>query len=200
MRFSFPAGREVKISLIPNYSNYTSPIMAQGGSRWTEEQEATLLREIKNGKSNSEIADVLGRTEVAIKGRLQIIAGKLSESGKTNDEIEAITKLSKSDVSSGIKKYKAAQSKKNTPKTKSEPAKSSGMETPRESPGTSSPSTTPLAPIGSSTKMSDILEELKNINTVLSDIVTVNKSVKQTMVELKDIMKNFTEMYRPEEE
>jgi len=174
--------------------------MAQGGSRWTEEQEATLLREIKNGKSNSEIADVLGRTEVAIKGRLQIIAGKLSESGKTNDEIEAITKLSKSDVSSGIKKYKAAQSKKNTPKTKSEPAKSSGMETPRESPGTSSPSTTPLAPIGSSTKMSDILEELKNINTVLSDIVTVNKSVKQTMVELKDIMKNFTEMYRPEEE
>jgi hypothetical protein len=89
------------------------------GKRWTDEEEEKVLKLLKNNKSMEECSDIIGRSEFAIKIRIEeIIYKKITYKNKTIDELEYLTKHidSKVTIENIIKKYENKyKNKKNIP-------------------------------------------------------------------------------------
>ncbi len=89
------------------------------GKRWTDEEEEKVLKLLKNNKSMEECSDIIGRSEFAIKIRIEeIIYKKITYKNKTIDELEYLIKHidSKVTIENIIKKYENKyKNKKNIP-------------------------------------------------------------------------------------
>ena len=79
---------------------------SNAGTKWTVEEELQLLEEIDNDMSIANISIKHQRTNGAITARLNLIALRLYENGKSIEYIMNLTKLSKLQVESAIERKK----------------------------------------------------------------------------------------------
>lgn len=90
------------------------------GTRWTENEDALLLNEIKT-MHVKDIAEKHNRTTGAIRSRLKVIVIKLYDQKKSFKEIIEITGLSQDQIDEILEKYGKYHLKNNKPKTQNTP-------------------------------------------------------------------------------
>lgn len=73
------------------------------GSKWTKEEEARLLQEVKS-LPLTKIAEMHGRTVTGIHSRLCVVGAKMVIEGKKLEEAMAVTQVCKSDIEKQLEK------------------------------------------------------------------------------------------------
>lgn len=71
-------------------------------TRWTLQDHQKMLDLVAEGKSHLEVSKLLGRTERAIKMRLQQLACRLKNNGKSDKEIWEVTRFGKSEIEEAL--------------------------------------------------------------------------------------------------
>ena len=84
------------------------------GERWTTDEENLLLDELEKNIEVNEIAKSHNRTIGGIRGRQQTIAYEMHRDGRTEEDIERITKISIEQLHEIIAKKDAKTKKKDT--------------------------------------------------------------------------------------
>lgn len=90
---------------------------ANMGQKWTNEEEKTMLNELKNNIPINEIAHLHGRTIGGINARRNDVAYKLYSDGVSVSEIMTQTKLTHNEIMETITKRKTKTIKSHTPQT-----------------------------------------------------------------------------------
>lgn len=78
------------------------PKPSAAGSRWNQEEEKSLMKEISSGIDIEQIAKKHERTQYAIKMKLQSIAYNLHKQETSIEQIVKLTGLSEEEISLGI--------------------------------------------------------------------------------------------------
>jgi hypothetical protein len=78
------------------------PKPSAAGSRWSQEEEKTLMKEINSGIDIEQIAEKHKRTQYAIKMKLQSMAYTLYKQETPIEQIVKLTGLSEEEIALGI--------------------------------------------------------------------------------------------------
>ena len=119
------------------------------GKRWSEEENTRLLEEIKTGISYEDIGKSHGRTATAIRSHLLEIAIKMIfEDNRDEEEVLALTDLSKDELDEAKKKK---DSRLRKPKTTKKEPKAEPI-----------PKTIPAKPENPATNVQNDIAQIKN--------------------------------------
>jgi len=146
----------MKKFLNSKYANKSYP--AKSGQPWTDEEEATLLEELKAQIDMDRIAAAHKRTVGGITSRCKEIAYKMYTNHVPMDEIAVLTKLHPECIQQVIDKK---QEKREDKKDKKEEKEEKEKET-----------------------LQDIKQELQNITQRLHELIQDRQEIKQSLHEL----------------